>query len=154
MLNQLFLFLLLSNFLFSENRTIPLNKLFKTNLEIKNKTFNVWLALNPKQQSEGLSFVKSEEMSNTEGMLFVYPLSAKRTFWMKNTLIDLDIVFIKENGKISSLERMLKNSTKYYSSKEEVRYVLEFRAGVLKTIPLKTGDKIVIPQKVLDFSKP
>jgi uncharacterized membrane protein (UPF0127 family) len=154
MFNQIFLFLLLSSFLFSENRTIPLDKLFKTNLKIKNKTFSVWLALNPTQQSEGLGFVKSEEISKKEGMFFIYPLSAKRTFWMKNTLIDLDIIFIKEDGEISSLDRMLKDSKKYYSSKEEVRYVLEFRAGVLKTIPLKVGDKIIIPKKVLEFSKP
>jgi len=140
--------------LFSEGRTIPLSKLFKTELKVKNKTFDVWLALNPAQQSEGLSFVKSDEISNKEGMLFIYPLNDKRTFWMKNTLIDLDIVFLKEDGRVNTIYTMSKDSKEYYHSNGKVRYVLEVREGVLKTIPLKVGDKIVLPQRISNFSKP
>ena len=140
--------------LFSEDRTIPLSKLFKTELKVKDKTFDVWLALNPAQQSEGLSFVNSDEISKKEGMLFIYPMNNKRTFWMKNTFIDLDIVFIKEDGRVNSVYSMLKNSKKYYHSNGNVRYVLEVKKGVLKTIPLKVGDKINLPKRISNFSKP
>jgi len=154
LINKLFIFLLLTTILFSENRTIPLHKLFKTELKIKNQIFDVWLALSPKQQSEGLSFVQTDEMSIKEGMLFIYPTNAQRTFWMHNTLIDLDIVFIKEDGTVNQMYNMSKDSTDYYGSIGVVRYVLELRKGILETIPLQIGDKIEISKEVSNFSQP
>jgi len=153
-IHKIFIFLLLTTVLFSENRTIPLHKLFKTELKIKDKIFYVWLALSPKQQSEGLSFVEIDEVSNKEGMLFIYPLNAQRTFWMNNTFIDLDIIFIKEDGTIDQLYSMSKDSTQYYGSMGMVRYVLELRKGILETIPLHIGDKIEISKEISDFSQP
>jgi len=154
MIRQFFFFFLLTTFLFSETRNIALDKLLKTDLKIKKRTFTIWLALNPLQQKEGLSFIEDKNLSNREGMLFIYPISEKRNFWMKNTLIDLDIAFIKTDGSIAQIYSMKRMSEKKFSSKEKVRYVLELKEGIFKEIPLHIGDKISFSKEIIDFSNP
>ena len=154
MIHRTFFLFLLSSLLFCEERTVPLEKLFKTDLNIKNKNFKVWLALNPLQQREGLSFIEDTNLSKEEGMLFVYPMNEKRYFWMKNTLMSLDIAFIKEDGVIDSIYTMETTSKKQFSSQEKVRYVLELKKGTFKSIALKVGAKIKFSKEVIGFSKP
>lgn len=155
MLKKLILFIaLFSSLLFSEGRVIPLSQLYLTPLEIKDKMFHLWLALNPLQHTEGLSFVSSDAVPHRYGMLFIYPENQERTFWMKDTFLDLDIAFIKESGEVSDVYSMERDSYEFFSSTEEVRYVLELRRGVFKEIALKAGDKIQLPRVISDFSKP
>ena len=74
---------------------------FKTDtVSIKTKTseyiFNIDLAISPQERSRGLMHRKS--ISQNEGMLFIYPKNQVIKMWMKNTLIPLDMIFIKDNG--------------------------------------------------------
>ena len=147
--------LLLTSLLFSKNRTVPLDKLYVTPLKIKEKNFNLWLALSPKQQHEGLSLLTESDIPLNYGMLFIYPLNAYRTFWMKDMLLNLDIAFIKEDGVISDIYySMKKQSMNTFSSTQKVRYVLELKEDILKGLPLHVGDKIVFPKSISSFSKP
>ena len=151
----LLLLLLFSGFLFADyNRSIPLSDLFQTQLKIKEKTFNLWLAISPKQKKEGLSLLSSDEVDFNEGMLFIYPINEKLSFWMKNTFIALDIAYIKKDGTVSDIYTMPKMSSLLFSSTQKVRYVLELRAGELKKVGLKVGDKIIFPTKIKDLSNP
>jgi len=139
--------------LFANEREIPLEKLFQTELKIKGKVFNLWLALSPKQQQEGLSSLDSDEVDINEGMLFIYPINKIQTFWMKNTFIDLDIAFIDESGEICNIYSMEQRSKKYFSSTKNIRYVLELRQGIFEELNLVIGDKINIPQLIKEFSQ-
>jgi hypothetical protein len=151
----LFLLLLLSSSLVAEsNRTIPLKDFFQTELSIKKETFNIWLAIDPKQKNEGLSFLLADEVASDQGMLFLYPYEEKLSFWMKNTYFDLDIAYIKSSGKVVDIATMNKMTPKEFSSSQSVRYVLELKAGSFKRVGLKVGDSISIPQKVKEFSNP
>ena len=147
------IFFFILNILYAENRTVALDDLYQSNFKIKDKNFKVWLALNPKQQAEGLSCLDSDEIPFDCGMLFVYPFDALRKFWMRETNVNLDIAFIKKNGVVSDIFHMPKNSKEYFFSSEKVRYVLELREGIFDHIPLVVGDVIEIPKVVLDFSK-
>ena len=145
---------LLGSLLFSESRVTPLSQFYLTSLELKHQKFNVWLALNPLQYREGLSFVSSDAVPPRYGMLFIYPENEERTFWMKDTFINLDIAFIKENGEVVTIYSMSRDSYELFSSTEDVRYVLELREGTFKEIALKVGDKIRFPKVILGLSKP
>lgn len=136
------------------NRTIPLERLFQVNQEIKAKTFQLYLALNPKQHKEGLSGLAEEELKEHEGMIFIYPISQKHTFWMKNTLIDLDLAYISASGEVIEIYTMPKMSTKLFTSTQKVPYVLELKAGTFNRIGLEVGDTIHFSKKFLAYTQP
>ena len=148
-------FFLLNTLLIADsNRTIPLDKLFQTKLAIKNKTFNLWLAIDPKQKEEGLSHLSSDEVSLNQGMLFIYPFEENLSFWMKDTFFDLDMAYIKSNGTVIDMFTMPKMTEKLFSSSEKVRYVLELRAGELEKMGLKLGEKIEFSSLLKGLAKP
>ena len=156
----LFLGLILFSFLEAEvnetipPRSIPLKKLFQTDLVLKNKTFKVWLAISPEQKTEGLSSLRSNEVSTNEGMLFIYPFKEKLSFWMKNTFFDLDIAYLEKDGTIVDIYTMPKQSLKLFNSSSKVRYALELRAGEFEKLGLKVYDKVEFSSIIIELSKP
>ncbi|MCD8497900.1 MAG: DUF192 domain-containing protein [Alphaproteobacteria bacterium] len=68
--------------------------------------FDVELAITKTQQAKGLMFVK--EMPLGSGMLFLFRMAEMHTFWMKDTLIPLDMLFIEEDGRIQHIHSMAK----------------------------------------------
>ena len=91
-----------------------------------------------KKRSYGL--MNREEIMIDNGMLFIWDKSEKRNFWMKNTLLNLDLFFINLKGIIVGIYRNAKAlDQKNISSNEKVKFVLEMNAGELKS---KVGDKL------------
>ena len=68
--------------------------------------FDVEIAASQRQQAKGLMNRKS--MAPNEGMLFIFGHSRKTAFWMKNTLIPLDMIFIDKNGRIDHIHHNAK----------------------------------------------
>ena len=84
-----------------------------------------------------------EEIMIDNGMLFIWDKSEKRNFWMKNTLLNLDLFFINMNGIIVGIYKNAKAlDQKNISSNEKVTFVLEMNAGELKS---QVGDKLNCP---------
>ncbi len=103
--------------------------------------FDVYLATSWKQQQRGLMYVR--QMPEFTGMLFRYTQPDIRSIWMKNTYISLDILFIREDGTISSIEANAKPlSLKSMSSTEPVSYVLELNAGVSSRLQIGSDSVI------------
>jgi uncharacterized membrane protein (UPF0127 family) len=103
--------------------------------------FDVELALTPAQQSRGLMF--RTEMEDNKGMLFVFNGVKMRSFWMKNTLIPLDMLFIHPDGTIHHIHHNAKpqdltSITSRYPSKA----VLELNGGTADKMGIKEGDKV------------
>src|SRR5205085_10384280 len=73
----------------------------RNNAEIKK--IDVEVASTPQTQTQGLMF--RTHMEDAQGMLFLFPESSKHSFWMKNTLIPLDIIFIEPKGQIDTIYR-------------------------------------------------
>lgn len=84
-----------------------------------------------------------ESMKDNQGMLFIFPDVAMHSFYMKNTQIALDIIYIDENLKIASFQKNAQpfNETGL-SSKVPVKYVLEINAGLSEKLELDIGDTI------------
>ena len=103
--------------------------------------FKVWLAVTRKQQMRGLMHVR--DLPKNSGMLFIYPDNNTRAMWMKNTYIPLDMIFIDENGYVSSIQKNTEPlSLETIRSKKPVKYVLELSSGMSDRIKLRENDYI------------
>jgi uncharacterized membrane protein (UPF0127 family) len=103
--------------------------------------FTVEMAVNWPQQEAGLMFRKS--VAPNAGMLFDFGRETETTFWMKNTLIPLDMLFIKANGTIARIAANAKPlSEDTIPSYEPVRAVLEIAGGRAGQLGLKVGEKV------------
>ncbi len=106
--------------------------------------FKVELALKGPDQRKGLMHRPS--MDENAGMLFVFDKVITARMWMKNTLIPLDMVFIRDDGSVANIHKNARpHSEKTITSSEPVRYVLEINAGLADRIALKRNDKIRHP---------
>ena len=100
----------------------------------------------PEKTEKGLMFVKN--LPADEGMLFVFNHADIHYFWMKNTLIDLDIIFLSPDGKITQLYEHVPHTYTYTPDsqipvvKGHGQYVLEAAAGTISKHQLKSGDTL------------
>lgn len=104
------------------------------------------IADSPEEMEKGLMYRKS--LGSDSGMLFVFPDENYRRFWMKNTLIPLDILFIAGNGTIVDIKGDFQpcklDPCKGYQSKEKASYVLEVNAGFAEENKINIGDSVLI----------
>ena len=106
-------------------------------------SFDVFVAESEAQKLRGLMYVR--ELPQDHGMLFVYSETAMHSMWMKNTYIPLDILFIREDGTVSSVARHTEPlSLRSISSTEPVTYVLELNAGVTERLSIDAGSVMVV----------
>jgi uncharacterized protein len=103
--------------------------------------FEVWVADTPERAQQGLMFVS--DLPETMGMVF--PLTAARveTMWMRNTYIELDILFIHADGHVAKIiERAHPMSEVLLSSDTPVSAVLELKGGEAAKLGLRSGDTV------------
>jgi len=123
----------------------PQPKLKVESLEILTKTgirvFNVEMAETPEQQRVGLMFRK--EVADGEGMLFDFGASRPVAMWMENTIVSLDMLFIRADGTIANIARATTPfSRQTVESQGSVKAVLEIVAGAADRYGIAAGDKV------------
>jgi uncharacterized membrane protein (UPF0127 family) len=92
------------------------------------KYIMVEVADTPEEINRGLMY--RNKMENNEGMLFIFNVEGQQTFWMKNTMIPLDIIFINEQHRIVHIAKhTIPYSRDPIPSMQPARYVLEVNAG-------------------------
>jgi uncharacterized protein len=93
-----------------------------------------------------------KKLSSNNGMLFVYKDKRILSFYMKNTLIPLDIAFIDEYFRIINIEEMEPLDETSIISKKEAQFALEVNRGFFEKIGLKEGDiiKFITPIPFID----
>jgi len=105
--------------------------------------FTVEIARTPEEQSRGL--MERQFLSQDSGMLFVFPNDGIYPFWMKNTQIPLDIIWLDSNRSIVFIKRNAQpcgtGECSTINPGKSARYVLELNARVADRIGLKEGDK-------------
>jgi uncharacterized membrane protein (UPF0127 family) len=106
--------------------------------------FSIEIAATPQQQEQGLMFRR--EMAADAGMLFIFPQVKTAEFWMHNTLIPLDMIFIGADGHVADIhERAVPLSDAVISSRVPVRAVLEVNGGTVDRLGIKVGDLVRYP---------
>ena len=103
--------------------------------------FKVEVAGDEASHEKGLMFRKT--MAADRGMLFDFHTDVMTTFWMKNTILPLDIIFIRADGTISSIAgNAVPYSLAPIPSSEPIRAVLEINAGRAKALGIEPGDRV------------
>ena len=126
----------------------PALALDRTTVEIASKTgvhvFTVEIADTEQERERGLMFRK--ELPPGRGMLFDFHREQQVGFWMKNTLIPLDMIFIDGRGRIVSIEQDAKPmSEDVIMSGGQVRAVLEVDGGTARRLGIAPGDRVYNP---------
>jgi hypothetical protein len=118
---------------------------------LKNRCFITELAKTEAQRERGLMYVK--ELDKNKGMLFVFDKEGIYPFWMKNTLIPLDMIWIKEgpsagSGQVVFISENVQPCKSLICPNTiptaRAKYVLEVNAGIVEEIGLMVGDELKI----------
>lgn len=123
---------------------------------IKGHEFHLELSADDATRTRGL--MDRTEIANDGGMLFVFPDSAPRSFWMKNCVVDMDIIFLDPFGRITATDRMVvqlpqapaESMVEYEQRMHEAasvsqlpaQYVIELQSGWLDRLDLRVDDRI------------
>lgn len=98
------------------------------------------VALTPEQHQIGL--MHRTQMATNEGMLFVFDRPGQQCFWMKNTLIPLQIAFVADDGTVVNLAEMTPKSLDSHCSIRPVRFVLEMNTGWFTKRGIQAGGRL------------
>ena len=101
---------------------------------------NAEVAQSPQERATGLMLRQS--MPANQGMLFVFEQAEQQCFWMKNTLIPLDIAFVAGDGTIINIEHMKPLSLDNHCSTKPVRMALEMNEGWFARKGVSAGSKL------------
>ncbi len=105
------------------------------------------LALDESSRMRGLMF--REHLAPDHGMLFVFDDDREREFWMKNTLIPLDLLFFDAQGRLIAMQPNVQPCRQphcpSYPSHQPARYVLELNAGSAQRLHLQLGEQLQAP---------
>ena len=140
---NIFSFLFFAFLFFSNNAQS--NEISKVVIQNENSSSISILAevmITESQQARGMMYRKS--LDKDKGMLFLFNEPKRAVFWMKNTYIPLDLIFIKKGGGIDSIHENLEPlSTKKIKSRNDVIAVLEISGGQVKINKINLDSKIL-----------
>lgn len=99
-------------------------------------------AENDNERGEGMMY--RTEMNENEGMLFIFPTEQRQSFWMKNTVLSLDMLFINSNLEIVTIHKSTKPyDENSYASSAPAQYVVEVIAGYTNANNIQEGGKVI-----------
>lgn len=105
-------------------------------------------ARTPEELQKGL--MNRPSLPKNSGMLFIFPDETNRSFWMKNTLIPLDVIFISSKGRVNEMTTLNPchetEICQLYNSKTPAQYVLEINAGSTGKWKIIEGDIVELPK--------
>lgn len=106
------------------------------------RSFTIEVAIEPEEQARGLMFRPA--LPADAGMLFVFDPPRPANFWMRNTMIALDMIFIDDTGRVESIaERTDPYSERASSSLGDVRAVLEINGGLSRHLGIAPGAQVI-----------
>ncbi len=132
----------------------PATRPAKEQVVIAGETFRLEPALNAEARQRGLG--GREKIEDHGGMLFVFRDARRRSFYMKDCVIDIDIMFLDDRGRITAVHKMKKEPPrredesvrayerrlKLYPSVRPVRFAIELETGSIERLKLKPGGTI------------
>lgn len=117
-------------------------------VEVAGERFIVEIAADEATRAQGLMF--RDEMADDRGMFFIFPDQRPRSFWMKNTRIPLDIIYLDRDLRVVSISadtppcRSRSGRCPNYPSSGPAQYVLEVNAGRAAELGLEPGDRVEV----------
>ncbi len=135
------------------NRVYQLDTLKKVDLNLKGHTVHAWIMDDESKQQEGMMFLEDKDVKADEGMLFAFDQVQPKTrpegqpsgFWMHNTLIPLDIVYLSPNDKVIRIANGKVQDDTNLPAGADYKNVIELKGGTATKYGLKPGDSVSIP---------
>lgn len=122
----------------------PASGLATVPVRIGSETFTLEIANTTASRETGL--MRRDSMPSDHGMIFVFDRARSLNFWMKNTRIPLDILYLDEGGQVVSIHQMKPYDTKTETrSARPAKYAIELNVGRAAEAGVKVGDVLKIP---------
>ena len=139
------IFISLLSFFISFSNNQPKKQQF-SQISINNQIINIEIPITPQEISTGL--MNRNHLDKDSGMFFIFEVEKPQSFWMKNTLIPLDLIFIDSNNQIIDIKHNFQpcksDPCETYTSSKPALYVLEINSGLAKELNIEIGQKIKI----------
>tara|TARA_B100000989_G_scaffold234700_1_gene181485 strand:+ start:248 stop:655 length:408 start_codon:yes stop_codon:yes gene_type:complete len=113
-----------------------------SSISIEEVNLCVELAISQREKTKGLMYRK--DLSNSDGMLFIWKNEGKRCMWMKNTYISLDLGFFREDMTLIEVKGLSPRSLDSVCSSEPAKYALELSKGWFSSHNIKNNSKLVL----------
>ena len=132
-----------------EQRFFQLDELQRVKIKVDKHEFNAWVMDTEAKRQEGMMFLEDSDFKKTDCMVFVFREAIPLRFWMRNTLVPLDIAYVGDKKTILNTYTMkARDEVTDYSSKGDAMYAIEFKAGTFKELKIAKGMKVEIPDNV------
>ena len=115
-------------------------------MPIGNGVFTLEVADDDAERQQGL--MHRESMPPDRGMIFVFQREQPLGFWMKNTLIPLDILYLDSQGRVVTIATMKPLDETAVPSRVPARYAVELTAGTARRVDVRVGDLLAIPPEL------
>lgn len=104
-------------------------------------TVDIEIADTPEKRSLGMMYRNA--LGDRQGMLFIFPKEEYQSFWMKNTAVSLDMIFVSARNEIVTIhEKTTPYSPQSYTSTKAAQFVIEVNAGFAQAHGISVGDKV------------
>jgi uncharacterized membrane protein (UPF0127 family) len=138
--------LVLLGFLGCRDDKTPSSNLPTTQITVGHKTYTLEIAADEEVRRKGL--MQRDSMPKDHGMIFLFADEANRSFWMHNTRIPLDILYLNAAGRVVSIHRMEPYVEELTPSKGPAKYAIELNAGEAEAAGAKEGQLLELPASV------
>lgn len=129
------------------SRAFQLDDLKKAEIKIDDHKFSLWVMDTFAKRQEGMMFVENSDFKDNEGMIFLFKEPEYQRFWMRNTLVPLDIAYVSPSRRIINTYTMKAfDETTDYSSFGTSDVVIELRAGTFKKLGIGRSSKVTLPK--------
>ncbi len=115
-------------------------------VKLKDKHFSLEIAATEKERESGLMYRKT--MPADHGMIFLFATAHSLSFWMKNTLLLLDLIYLDAHGKVIDILPLAPNDETPVTSSRDALYAIELNRGAAADADLHVGDVIELPKKL------
>lgn len=113
-------------------------------MQIGSKTFKLEIANDAAEREKGL--MRRDSMPADHGMIFVFPAEERLGFFMKNTRIPLDIIFLDANGVVVSIKQMRPYDVSTTYTDAPAKWAIELNQGQAAAAGVKVGDQLDVPE--------
>jgi uncharacterized membrane protein (UPF0127 family) len=130
---------------YNKNRIHQLFDLKTATITVNGQPLTAWIMDSDTLRQEGMMFVKDDTVKPDQAMLFIFPDSQPRGFWMHNTLMPLDIAYIDKDKKVVNAATMSPETDKTTPSTGPAQYVLEMKQGTNSRLGITKGSTVSFP---------
>lgn len=127
------------------NRLYQLSELKTATLAYGGKKLKAWVMDSTAKRQEGMMFLTDREVPANGAMLFVFAGQRPLSFWMKNTLIPLDIAYLDAKGTVVSVHVLAPKDERGVPAAKPAKYALEMKRGAFKRLGIRAGTRFSIP---------